>query len=175
MAVTLTIVVRTSKRPAEVLRAVRRACSSPGTRAVLEATGKALLGQVRETYQARSEGRTDKTGLRWQPLSPVTIRRRLAKLGRKDGDVPILIDTGRLLNSLGEPPAEEQVFRPSPGRIDAGTAVPYAAMHHEGKPPKLPQRRLWPSPGQWSGDFWAAILTAGRNALAQEIAKEVVK
>jgi Phage virion morphogenesis family len=169
VAVVLTITVRTRKTRREVVRAVRRACASPGTTAVTEAIGTALLGQVKETYLSRAQGHTDKTGLRWQPLSPVTVK-------RKGSEHPILIDTGRLLASLDTTPgAPEQVFRTSDGRVDVGTLVPYAVFHHEGKPPKLPQRRLWPRPAQWSGDFWAAILSRARDALAGEIAKEIAR
>lgn len=72
--------------------------------------------------------------------------------------VEILRDTGVLLNSLspglGNP---DTVLRVERGSIAVGTNVPYAAAHHNGRPGKLPQRRLWPAPARWPASWWRDI------------------
>ncbi len=80
--------------------------------------------------------------------------------------VEILRDTGLLLNSLSpgvpaddapmSPPRKpSQVFRCTPGSVIIGTNRKGAAKHHEGDPPRFPQRRLWPEPSRWPAEWWS--------------------
>lgn len=73
--------------------------------------------------------------------------------------VKILRDTGLLLRSLTpDGGASEQVFRIERGAVVVGTSREGALAHHLGRPPHLPQRRLWPPPNRWPARWWRAIL-----------------
>ncbi len=84
----------------------------------------------------------------------------------KGKQVEILRDTGLLLNSLSPgvpadtapmspPKVRKQVFRCTPGVAIIGTNRKGAAKHHEGDPPRFPQRRLWPEPSRWPAEWWS--------------------
>ncbi len=90
--------------------------------------------------------------------------------------VEILRDTGLLLNSLtpgapadtapSSPPRKpHQVFRTGRGEVIIGTSREWAGTHHNGVPGRIPQRRLWPRPGQWPASWWQSILEQGRQGL----------
>jgi hypothetical protein len=83
--------------------------------------------------------------------------------------VPILRDTGLLLNSLtpgivvGEespplplPKVPDQVLRSGLSDVVVGTNRKFAVVHHEGRG-HVPQRRLWPAPGRWPNAWWHQI------------------
>lgn len=50
---------------------------------LLETMGMELLGKVQEAYVRKSEGGTDALGIKWQPLSAVTLALRQKKAGGK--------------------------------------------------------------------------------------------
>lgn len=86
----------------------------------------------------------------------------------------ILVDTGQLLKSLTPPMPPEaaafepprvkyQVFRLQRNAVVLGTSRPYAGLQHEGATrthhsPPIPQRRLWPTVGQWPSSWWRQML-----------------
>lgn len=76
-------------------------------------------------------------------------------------EVPILRDTGVLLNSLSPGVASEyRVFRVGPGEVIVGTNRKWAWVHHNGsKNGRIPQRRLWPEVSKWPKTWWNDILT----------------
>lgn len=81
-----------------------------------------------------------------------------------DRKVNILRDSDRLYKSLTvDMPGN--VSRTSPGSIDVGSDVPYAAAHHSGVKGKLPQRRLWPPVNRWPASWWQAIVRAAQKAI----------
>lgn len=73
--------------------------------------------------------------------------------------VEILRDTGLLLNSLSPGVASsESVFRVGAGEVVVGTNRKGARGHHQGRPGRLPQRRLWPEPRKWPKPWWMDAL-----------------
>ena len=90
------------------------------------------------------------------------------------GNEPVLIlrSIGLLLNSLspgtdGDEKVENQVFRIGSGEVIVGTNREWAATHHEGIPGRLPQRRLWPAPSQWTQAWWDDIAEQGKQGLIE--------
>lgn len=82
--------------------------------------------------------------------------------------VDILRDAGLLLNSLSPGvQSGNQIFRVNPGEIIIGTNRKWAAAHHNGIPGKLPKRRLWPDPKQWTSQWWKGILETARDGLTE--------
>ena len=92
--------------------------------------------------------------------------------------VPILRDTGLLLNSLSPaipvsdsppptvpPKTPQQVFQLGFGNVSVGTTRDWALAHHLGIPGRLPQRRLWPDPVNWTSGWWHVILEQGQLGL----------
>lgn len=73
-------------------------------------------------------------------------------------NVDILRDTGLLLNSLSPAKTTDvSIFKVSPGEVAVGTNRKGAIYHHVGTA-RLPQRRLWPEPGNWPSSWWLDIL-----------------
>ena len=125
---------------------------------------KELYLRISRAYLEKSTGKIDDVGESWEPLSPRTIEKRLNRPVRysllrksktfreavkavKTGNVPILIDTGRLYRSLlpGEvlggnyqKRAKDQIFKITKGQVSLGTKVPYAGRQHATRP-------LWPA------------------------------
>ncbi len=95
------------------------------------------------------------------------------KYGR---DYEILHDRGRLLESLrpGSGSAE-QVFEIADGRVIVGTNREGAARNHQGDPPKLPQRRLWPDPSDWPDEWWDQILEEVQAGVVDLVVQELRK
>lgn len=88
--------------------------------------------------------------------------------------VQILIETGRLLNSLTPQAtgtgAGDRVFRIEPGAVVIGTSRKGAAKHHHGNPGRrLPQRRLWPAPMKWPAGWWRSITDEVRRGVVEVI------
>lgn len=125
-------------------------------RRVLAGLGVDLLTELKLAYIAKSRGGTDEAGITWQPLAESTIRSRrkggAARGGNDeygDGQVEILRDTGRLLNSLspmveGGAAGPDQLFTVGAGRVRVGTTVEYAKYHQDGgsKPGRPPRRPI---------------------------------
>jgi hypothetical protein len=96
-------------------------------------------------------------------------------------DVMILRDRGLLLNSLSPavqpgvgattmPTTSGQVFRLLKGEVQVGTRIKGAKDNHDGKPAEnLPQRRLWPSPRNWTQAWWTDMLEQGRAGVVDII------
>jgi len=83
--------------------------------------------------------------------------------------VEILRSTDVLANSLS--PGDDsgsQVFRIGEGSVTVGTSVPYAITHHEGRG-HVPQRRLWPEPSKWNGEWWDNIITQVKEGIVDVI------
>lgn len=91
--------------------------------------------------------------------------------------VEILRDIDLLLNSLSPGideesgqefygPIQEQVFRIGRGDVIVGTTRKGAASHHYGTA-KIPQRRLWPDPQNWTQDWWDDITDAVQDSLIE--------
>lgn len=68
-------------------------------------------------------------GSGWRPLAPSTIRDRV-KHGF--GPAPIMVRTGRLMNSLISDTAPDSVYNVFPDRLELGTENPYAIYHQTG-------------------------------------------
>ncbi len=102
----------------------------------------------------------------WSVLKKLGAQTLLMKYGGRN--VEILRDTGLLLNSLspgsGTP---EQVFKVGGGAVTVGTNRKGAAGHHNGIPGRLPQRRLWPSPGKWPKNWWDDLLATVREGILE--------
>lgn len=89
------------------------------------------------------------------------------KYGR---DAEILHDTGKLLESLRPGSfSAEQVFEIGDGRVIVGTVREGAVENHEGRPPKLPQRRLWPSTSDWPTSWWDDITEEVQNGVVDMV------
>lgn len=108
----------------------------------------------------------------WVILKGMGAVTLLQKYGNRKVD--ILRDTGKLLSSLspGEP-SEHSVFRVGRGDVTVGTNRPGALAHHEGDPPRLPQRRLWPEPERWSTGWWRGILVPVRDGVVKMVMDEL--
>lgn len=126
-----------------------------------------LYKRIARGYLSKSVGGTDDLSNKWKPLKKSTIERRSrkpAKYGHLKksatfreaiarlaagavSKVPILIDTGRLYESL-QPgkvvggtylkKTKDQIFDIKRGEVTLGTKVPYAEMQHKTRP-------LWPA------------------------------
>lgn len=88
-----------------------------------------------------------------------------------NAQVPILIDTGALLESLSPGTSSpDQVFRIDQGSVTIGTTRQGAMAHHRGVPRRnLPQRRLWPDPDNWPESWWDDILNQIEQGLVELI------
>lgn len=61
-------------------------------------------------------------GMKWRPLSPVTVAKR--RKGEGSGEIQILRDTGRLMNSIA--------VNSSASSVEVGSNLVYAAIHQFG-------------------------------------------
>lgn len=150
----------------------------------------AMLSQVQQDFIRKSRGETGKDGVKWAPLAPSTIKRRLAKerkaqKGNKKGKkastkflgrFDIGRDTARLLRSL----AAGKLVGQAPGNPDTsvtsalaviavGTNVPYAEWFHKGRGKVQPPRPIVPVDGSIPQAWWPAILGAGSRGIAEAI------
>lgn len=156
--------------------------------------GNALLSKIQQAFIVKSRGGTDECGIKWPPLAPSTIRRRLAKTDfaglqkkvkkaktkaeREQAkavmeaalNVDILRDTGLMLRSFSagvdaaESGAAFQIFVSGPGSVIVGTNR--YPWHHLGVAGRLPARNLWPPDGRLPGEWWDAIRGAGVRGFA---------
>ena len=123
--------------------------------------GLAALDEIQRAFRVKMRGGTDAAGLRWKPLSPVTVKRKKSST--------ILVEFRDLITSLNPgalplpdavpilPRRRYQIFRLGRSEVIIGTSRPHAIDHHKGKPPKLPQRRLWADPKAWPQPWWRKI------------------
>lgn len=90
-----------------------------------------------------------------------------------NGPIQILRSTGLLLNTLSPPrfladggaaKIKDQVFRVGRGDVVVGTNRPWAGTHHEGNG-RIPQRRLWPDPNQWTQSWWEDLESQAAEGL----------
>lgn len=169
--------------------------TGPLSQELMQEVGMVILGLIKKAFITKARGGTDESGLRWAPLSPVTIARRLGrtrpkpkkKAGYKGikgkapadfdkyaGSVEILIDSGKLLDSLTPAStSDDQVLNAGNGTVAVGTSVEYASKHHHGIPGKLPRRRLWPEPNKWPKSWWNEILNEIRTAIMDLVVDKV--
>lgn len=100
----------------------------------------------------------------------------MSKFGNMQVD--ILRSTDLLFNSLSPgakadsapmfpPHVEKQVFRNEPGDVIVGTNRKWSWTHHHGVPGKIPQRRLWPDPSRWTGEWWASVIEQAQKGIAE--------
>lgn len=109
---------------------------------------RALFKLIYDSYNDRSKGRPDKYGFVWDPLSPVTVKRKKGK-GRSDRQSKlIMIDTRKLLRSFKPGTVtlsgynranNDQMFVINKMSVRIGTKVSYAVF---AKRPVLPSRLL---------------------------------
>tara|TARA_R110002020_G_scaffold62712_4_gene167503 strand:+ start:1050 stop:1652 length:603 start_codon:yes stop_codon:yes gene_type:complete len=126
-----------------------------------------LYKRISRGYLQKSMGGKDNLANKWKPLEQSTINKRLRQGKRygglkksktfreavallkiaATGKVPILIDTGRLYNSLRpgtvvggsySKKTVDQIFEIKGGEVALGSKVPYAEMQHKARP-------LWPA------------------------------
>lgn len=64
--------------------------------------------------------------------------------------VRILYDTGALYRSIS--------VRVNRNEAIISSSHPAAVAHHNGRPGKLPQRRLWPGPRRWPDTWWRDLI-----------------
>jgi len=148
---------------------------------------KELYKRISRGFVSKSIGGNDDLGNKWKPLSPRTIERRLRRPSRhghlkksstfreaisrvKGGNVPILIDTGRLLQSLMpglilsgsyKKKTADQIFEIKRGEVLLGTKVPYAEMQDKA-------RSLWPKRmNRWIEESITEAIKAMNNRLKQ--------
>lgn len=75
---------------------------------------------------------------RWAPLKDATVKRKLKK-GKR---LSILQENGTLMRSLTTPSAKGSFMRVTRHGLEAGTTLPYGAIHYHGSPKtNLPRRR----------------------------------
>jgi phage virion morphogenesis protein len=84
---------------------------------LMQEIGAAMLVSIRRTF--REQGSPANS---WMPLAPSTIKNNPKKYGSGH---KLLIDSGRLLNSIG-------ISQTSPDSVTIGTNVVYAAVHQFG-------------------------------------------
>lgn len=185
------IILRTNASRQDVLDAVRRlpgilSARQTGFRLprqkMLAAIGVVVLQKISENFRVMMRGGTGASGLRWERLSTETVRRKkkARRRGELWGPLQILYETGTLERSLRPPSrpsgANVPVKRPaqvfSLGRnfVEVGTTRPWALAHHEGIPPWLPRRRLWPEPKRWPRHWWRLILAEVRAGMVDVLA-----
>lgn len=90
------------------------------------------------------------------------------------GDAPheILGSTGGLFMSLS-PGQAGNVLTPERNAILVGTNYPFASAHHNGTR-RIPQRRLWPEPRNWTAVWWTDMLGELRDGI-MEIAVDLLR
>lgn len=104
---------------------------------------RSIFSRLMLTESDEREAKATAAKIAWSILKREGALTKIATLGTRN--VPILIRTGRLLESLkpqplvnGEYiPSADQVFRWNGKLLEIGTSVPYAAYQHK-------TRRLWP-------------------------------
>lgn len=85
-------------------------------------------GERQAFFEERTPG-----GEPWAPLSPVTIAMKGARSGHVAAHSTILIDTGRLFESLTTPDGTSDTIWITGDRfLTFGTSVPYAIFHETG-------------------------------------------
>lgn len=94
-------------------------------------------------------------------------------------DSEILHDSGLLLESLRPGSfSAEQIFEIADGHVIVGTRREGAEDHHAGRPdrnPPLPQRKLWPDPGDWPTHWWDQITSEVQSGLVDLLIQEIEK
>lgn len=120
---------------------------------------------------ARYKDRGIAAKIAWSRLKHFGIGGHFDKYGGYS--LGILRDTEELLRSL-EPDSSSahQVFRVAPGEVEVGTNRQGALAHHTGGK-KLPQRRLWPSPKNWTAAWWQEVLVEARLGVIQLIVENL--
>lgn len=99
----------------------------------------AEIGQLQEVHRRHFENQADPGGTPWAPLSPATVAMKGRRSGHQAAHETILVDTGRLFESLVVGPAVSDSDRiRDVGRLDDGayltfgTDVPYSIFHDTG-------------------------------------------
>jgi len=100
------------------MRLAQLATDIKRTEKPLRAAGSVLVASITKNFQA--QGRPEK----WKPLAASTIEQR--RKGRGKGGPQILIDSGRLRNSIA--------YKLVSGGVTVGTNVVYARRQHFGYP-----------------------------------------
>lgn len=112
---------------------------------LLTAMGVAVLGRVHDSYVTKSTGGTDEMGIRWQPLSPVTLALRTKNSSAKVAarlakDVPTLSPARRRL-FLHHSTALRELYRAE----TLGSADGLAARRHAMKLLELMRSNISPT------------------------------
>lgn len=146
----------------------------------------AMLSQVQQDFKRKARGEVGKDGVKWAPLAPSTIRKRMAKERKAQGNrktskrfvgqFEIGIDTARMIRSLAAgvteaalPTNPDTVILSALASISVGTNVPYAEYFHAGRGSKQPARPIVPLDGTIPAAWWPAILSAGARGVVASI------
>lgn len=99
----------------------------------LRGVGEELLAILREAFEAKSRGFTDAAGLTWEKGK-----------GKPKPEKQTGITSGRLLASL-TPGHADNTLEAAPGKVKAGTALPYAEHFAKARPlaPEGPFPQVW--------------------------------
>lgn len=124
------------------------------------------------------EAKSIAAGIAYNHMKGKGVKTKLEVYGNRQ--VQILVDTGRLRNSLmpgtlyergvdaayQRPGAGsgDQIFTAENDRVTVGTNVKYAIYHHAARPPRK-LRRLWPR--EFPDDWWRQLLGSAISGLQQ--------
>lgn len=120
----------------------------------IDSAVEAVLELVKEDFLMKSIGSEGRDGIKWKPLSPVTIKQK--------GHDLILIDTGALFAHI-----RARVLSDKSGEIRASEKP----WHHEGRE-GLPSRPFWPKDGQFPEAWIEEFEARTARGLAQRLEKE---
>lgn len=126
-----------------------------------------LLPYLQEMYE---RNRSPK-GQKWAKLDSQTVRKR--KVNR-DGASQILVDTGRLKNSLTSEGNKDSVRRVTKNTLTIGTKTPYAEFHMNGTIRNLPPRPMMFFPNEDIPSFaMTRVMDMLKQAARDHIEKEL--
>ncbi len=137
--------------------------------------GNAVLGEIRGAYLTKATGGVGSDGIAWPDLALATLQKR-RRAGRTDSD--ILLETGRLLQSLRPGPDElpslhpDQVFKIDARGVTVGTDAEYADFHQYGTP-HMPPRAIVPPNGELP-DAWVEPVERAMEVALQKVIEVLI-
>lgn len=149
-----------------VLKQLMSVANGQQMQSAFSSIGESLVSNIQQGFKDQQ----DPWGNRWKPLSSITIARR--KKGKGSGSPKILLDTGKLRNSIN--------YQATANGVEVGTSdlLGKAAMHQFGgtiqgrmfRGAKVPARPFMPIRGgkaDLPNDWQAEIVSILHNRLAQ--------